>query len=112
MTALSTSATSGTERLDRIIGAASAQTRLWVGACCQAVNNMKGSRTAAHDTSREYGAQPSDGAGTCSTPLPMMQGATSGSVNQPAQQPEPQKQIDHPSDDRATEEGAKGADQQ
>src|SRR3990167_1677274 len=36
ITALSTSATSGTERLQRIIGAASAQTRLWVGVCCQA----------------------------------------------------------------------------
>jgi hypothetical protein len=36
ITALSTSATSGTDRLDRIIGAARAQTRLWVGACCQA----------------------------------------------------------------------------
>src|SRR3989338_6079834 len=36
ITALSTSATSGTERLQRIIGAASAHTRLWVGVCCQA----------------------------------------------------------------------------
>src|SRR5690606_24703060 len=39
ITALSTSATSGTERLDRIIGAASAQTRRWVGACRQAANS-------------------------------------------------------------------------
>ncbi|MNH19961.1 hypothetical protein D3C79_797130 [compost metagenome] len=37
MTVLSTRATSGTEMLDRIIGAARAQTLWWVGRCCQSV---------------------------------------------------------------------------